>query len=61
MRYSIENKCLYLEKLPIVFIAFSNLDHSRDQQINGVIFILTYFSNIISKEYNREEKGYNQV
>lgn len=45
----------------IVFIIFSSLGLSHDQQINGIIFILTYFSNIISKEDNWEEKGYNHV
>lgn len=56
MNVHIKKKTTY-----IVFITFSNLDLSQDQEINGIIVILTYFSNIISKVDNQEEKGYNHV
>lgn len=44
-----------------VLFSFSNLDLSNDQQIDGIIVILTYFSNITTKEDNQEKQWYNRV
>lgn len=39
-----------------VLFSFSDLDLSNDQQIDGIIVILTYFSNITTKEDNQEKQ-----